>query len=143
MGELPDLVLARPIGLLSILDDETKNPSSSDATIVERWNQHLEKTNAYSSSGADKFTIKHFVEPVEYSVTGFREKNRNYISPDLIRLLRESDNELVKYIFRSDNKQKPASVNHISERKCIKTKNLFCFTSLVQLSDVDQWKTSV
>ena len=106
MGELPDLVLARPIGLLSILDDETKNPSSSDATIVERWNQHLEKTNAYSSSGADKFTIKHFVEPVEYSVTGFREKNRNYISPDLIRLLRESDNELVKYIFRSDNKQK-------------------------------------
>ena len=119
MGELPDLVLARPIGLLSILDDETKNPTSSDATIVERWNQHLEKTNAYSSSGADKFTIKHFVEPVEYSVTGFREKNRNYISPDLIRLLRESDNELVKYIFRSDNKQKPASVCHISGQKCI------------------------
>ena len=36
---------------MSILDDETKNPSSSDATIVERWNQHLEKTNQVNYLG--------------------------------------------------------------------------------------------
>ena len=72
--------------------------------MVEKWNQHLDKTQMYSSSGLDRFQVKHFADPVDYSPVGFREKNRNFLSPDLIRMFRESEKDMVQYLFRSESK---------------------------------------
>ena len=49
-------------------------PTATDETMMEKWKQHLEKTGMFSSSGSDRFMVKHFAEPVEYNPIGTKTK---------------------------------------------------------------------
>ncbi len=78
-----DLVLARPIGLLSLLDEESKFPSSSDRTLASKFSANLELSFGIFRAGKSEFTINHYADEVLYSVEGFLEKNRNFLPPQV------------------------------------------------------------
>lgn len=47
------------------------------------------------------FTIQHYAGLVQYDVNGFLEKNSDYISPEIISLLRQSEISLIRSLFRN------------------------------------------
>ena len=47
------------------------------------------------------FTIQHYAGFVQYDVKGFLEKNSDYVSPEIISLLRQSQISLIRSLFRN------------------------------------------
>ncbi|KAM6934043.1 myosin-IIIb [Xenentodon cancila] len=66
-----DMFLQKPMGLLSLLDEESRFPQASDQTLVM------------------------------YNVNGFLEKNRDTLPADIVVVLRTSENKLLQQLFSS------------------------------------------
>ena len=68
-------------GVISLLQDELRLPDASDASYLDKLcstherNPYFEKPNIKTAKKMS-FSIKHYPSPVEYTVTGFLEKNR-------------------------------------------------------------------
>ncbi|KAL3866198.1 hypothetical protein ACJMK2_043520 [Sinanodonta woodiana] len=101
---LLDLFLSKPIGILSLLDEESHFPKGTDASFVEKLNVHFGGKGFYQPSQRskdNKFTIHHYAGKVLYTASGWLEKNRDTLPPGVMEMLQMSDNELVKFIFRA------------------------------------------
>ncbi|KAL5482212.1 hypothetical protein EMCRGX_G022508 [Ephydatia muelleri] len=98
---LLDMFLGKPIGLLSLLDEQSSFPQATDLTFVTKMNQNFRQFPTYippkGSSGS--FTIHHYAGKVEYAARGFLEKNRDTMPMGATEVLRTSSNELIKLIF--------------------------------------------
>lgn len=95
-----DTLLAKPIGLFSILDEEIKFPSATKNSFLNKLESNLSESKAYEKDKtSDMFIIKHFAGPVTYDPNQFIEKNRNFLSPEVIGIMRDSSDNIVKYLF--------------------------------------------
>ena len=107
-------------GVISLLKDELRLPDGSDSRYLQKlYNAHenhpfFELPN-FKTTEKNTFTIKHYPAPVEYTVTGFLEKNRllcayilaNYISEFIFhRNSRHKISDDIQVLFQS-------SKNHI------------------------------
>eukprot|EP00054_Salpingoeca_dolichothecata_P027671 m.204047 g.204047 ORF g.204047 m.204047 type:complete len:1201 (+) comp26016_c2_seq1:100-3702(+) len=111
---LLDLFLSKPIGLLSLLDEESKLQSSTDSTLQKKLDTHLSSRQHFSSH-ASGFTVRHFAGMVQYNVKGMISKNRDRL-PDLVEeVMQESKSELVALLFQ-ENAQPKASKFGFSHR---------------------------
>ncbi|CAF0952944.1 unnamed protein product, partial [Brachionus calyciflorus] len=55
-----------------------------------------EKISFLSKESKNSFTICHFAGEVEYQVNGFLEKNKDETNQDLLKILNESENDIIK-----------------------------------------------
>lgn len=78
-------MVQRPIGILSILDEECKFPKSTDLTFLEKLHKNLEKTARYEKPRLSKvdFGVEHFAGKVVYNSAGFLDKNKDTLQDDL------------------------------------------------------------
>ncbi|XP_077137407.1 myosin-IIIb-like isoform X1 [Ranitomeya variabilis] len=96
-----DLFLARPWGILSILDEQTAFPQASDETFVEklstgcRSNPHFERTRGKDPG----FMVNHYAGKVRYTAVGFLEKNRDTVPMNIQNLLINSATSLLSLLF--------------------------------------------
>ncbi|XP_076468254.1 myosin-IIIb-like isoform X2 [Babylonia areolata] len=97
-----DMFLAKPVGLLSLLDEESHFPKASDQTLVDKFQQNI-KAAAYSKPKGFilHFCIDHFAGKVEYDATGFLEKNRDRLPVEIVNILRTSDSKVVRTLFQT------------------------------------------
>lgn len=51
-------------------------------------------------SDAVCFAIHHFAGRVVYQAEGFLEKNRNFLPPEVIQLVRQSQYDMVRFLFQ-------------------------------------------
>lgn len=51
-------------------------------------------------SDAACFAIHHFAGRVVYQADGFLEKNRNFLPPEVIQLVRQSQSDMVRFLFQ-------------------------------------------
>ncbi|XP_028393472.1 myosin-IIIb-like isoform X2 [Dendronephthya gigantea] len=95
-----DLFLQRPMGLLALLDEECGFPKANDKTLIDKFNSNIQ-SDCFTRSRDVKpsFTIKHYAGEVFYDATGFLEKNRDTMSPDIVHVLRTSENMLLRTSF--------------------------------------------
>ncbi|XP_064996280.1 myosin-1-like isoform X2 [Musa acuminata AAA Group] len=77
----------RPLGLLSLLDEESTFPNGTDLTFVNKLKQHLHSSPCFKGERDKAFTIHHYAGEVVYDTTGFLEKNRDLLHMDIIQLL--------------------------------------------------------
>lgn len=86
-----DMLLSRPLGLLALLDEESRFPKSSDETLIEKFHGNI-KSKFYQrpKSNALCFAIHHYAGRVVYNADGFLEKNKNFLPPEIIQLIRGS-----------------------------------------------------
>ncbi|KAK3097735.1 hypothetical protein FSP39_012604 [Pinctada imbricata] len=100
---LLNLFLNKPIGILSLLDEESLFPRGTDISFVEKLNIHFKGNTYYGKSAQTtaKFTISHYAGKVTYDSGGWLEKNRDTLPPGLMEMLQHSTNALVKLIFRA------------------------------------------
>ncbi|NWX32023.1 MYO3B protein, partial [Notiomystis cincta] len=74
-----NLLLAKPLGLLSLLDEQSAFPQATDKTFVDKLNSSF-KGNLHFQPARGRvlgFSIIHYAGKVQYAAGGFLEKNRD------------------------------------------------------------------
>ncbi|KAJ4897787.1 Myosin-1 [Raphanus sativus] len=77
----------KPLGLLSLLDEESTFPNGTDLTLANKLKQHLLSNSCFRGDREKLFTVVHYAGEVTYETTGFLEKNRDLLHLDSIQLL--------------------------------------------------------
>lgn len=77
----------KPLGLLSLLDEESTFPNGTDLTFANKLKQHLSSNSCFRGERGKAFSVCHYAGEVTYDTTGFLEKNRDLLHLDSIQLL--------------------------------------------------------
>lgn len=88
------MYLQKPLGLLSLLDEETTFPKATDLSLANKLKQHLSSNPCFRGERGKAFTVHHYAGEVMYDTTGFLEKNRDLLHLDSIQLLSSCTCEL-------------------------------------------------
>ncbi|XP_026152300.1 myosin-IIIb isoform X1 [Mastacembelus armatus] len=97
-----DMFLQKPMGLLSLLDEESRFPQATDQTLVDKFEDNLRYKYFWIPKRMELcFGIQHYAGKVMYSVNGFLEKNRDTLPADIVVVLRTSENKLLQQLFSS------------------------------------------
>nr|XP_051706518.1 unconventional myosin-VIIa isoform X9 [Oryctolagus cuniculus]XP_051706525.1 unconventional myosin-VIIa isoform X9 [Oryctolagus cuniculus] len=100
-----DMIANKPMNIISLIDEESKFPKGTDATMLHKLNsQHKLNTNYIppKNTHETQFGINHFAGVVYYETQGFLEKNRDTLHGDIIQLVHSSRNKFIKQIFQAD-----------------------------------------
>ncbi|XP_062205831.1 myosin-1-like [Phragmites australis] len=98
----------KPLGLLSLLDEESTFPNATDLTFANKLKQHLNTNSCFKGERGKAFSIRHYAGEVGYDTSGFLEKNRDLLHMDSIQLLAKCKSSLPqmfasKMLAQSDN----------------------------------------
>lgn len=121
-----DMLLSRPLGLLALLDEESRFPRATDRSFIRKslvplipalsipinvinfpsnipekcHNNIKSKYYIRPKSDAICFAIHHFAGCVVYQAGNFLEKNRNFLPAEVIQLIRGSNYEMIRFLFQ-------------------------------------------
>ncbi|XP_053612596.1 myosin-IIIb-like isoform X2 [Plodia interpunctella] len=96
-----DMLLSRPMGLLALLDEESRFPRSTDRSLIEKFHNNVKsKYYVRPKSDAVCFAIQHFAGRVVYQAAGFLDKNRNFLPPEVVQLMRQSQYDVIRFLFQ-------------------------------------------
>lgn len=98
---LLDLFLGKPIGIMTLLDEESHFPRGTDKTFVDKLNQSFGKNQHYElvRTSDTMFAVNHYAGKVAYSASGFLEKNRDSLPSEIRELFVHSQIPLLSQIF--------------------------------------------
>ncbi|CAH6788532.1 Myo3b [Phodopus roborovskii] len=97
---LLDMFLQKPLGLLALLDEESRFPQATDQTLVDKFEDNLRCKFFWRPKGVELcFGIQHYAGPVLYDASGVLEKNRDTLPADVVVVLRTSENKLLQQLF--------------------------------------------
>ncbi|KAI3457512.1 hypothetical protein Pfo_014175 [Paulownia fortunei] len=105
-----DLFEKKPLGLISLLDEESNFPKATDLTFATKLKQHLNANHCFKGERGGAFSVRHYAGEVIYDTREFLEKNRDPLHSEIIQLLSSCTRQLPQ-LFASMLKQsqKPAS----------------------------------
>jgi myosin-5 len=97
-------VIEGKLGVLALLDEESRLPSGSDASFLQKLSSQLLKPankNVFKKPrfGNSAFTIAHYAHDVTYEVEGFLEKNRDTVPDEHMLLLASTKNPFLKEVL--------------------------------------------
>ncbi|XP_026492072.1 myosin heavy chain, muscle isoform X28 [Vanessa tameamea] len=100
-------LIEKPMGILSILEEESMFPKATDQTFVEKLNNnHLGKSAPYLKPKPPKpgcqaahFAIGHYAGNVGYNITGWLEKNKDPLNDTVVDQFKKGANKLLVEIF--------------------------------------------
>ncbi|XP_044728587.1 myosin heavy chain, muscle isoform X10 [Chrysoperla carnea] len=100
-------LIEKPMGILSILEEESMFPKATDRTFEEKLNNnHLGKSPNFlkpkppkPGQAAAHFAIGHYAGNVPYNITGWLEKNKDPLNDTVVDLYKKGTNALLREIF--------------------------------------------
>ncbi|XP_063384153.1 myosin heavy chain, muscle isoform X5 [Cydia fagiglandana] len=100
-------LIEKPMGILSILEEESMFPKATDQTFVEKLNNnHLGKSPPFLKPKPPKpgcqaahFAIGHYAGNVGYNITGWLEKNKDPLNDTVVDQFKKGSNKLLIEIF--------------------------------------------
>uniref|UniRef100_L7JGI4 Myosin-2 n=1 Tax=Pyricularia oryzae (strain P131) TaxID=1143193 RepID=L7JGI4_PYRO1 len=91
------------LGILSLLDEESRLPMGSDEQFVTKLHHHYsgDKHQFYKKPrfGKSAFTVCHYAVDVTYESEGFIEKNRDTVPDEHMAVLRASSNKYLGQVL--------------------------------------------
>lgn len=87
----------KPLGLLSLLDEESTFPKATDLSFANKLKQQLSGNSCFKGEQEGAFKICHYAGEVPYDTAGFLEKNRDPLHSESIQLLSSCKCELPKH----------------------------------------------
>ncbi|KAI3988184.1 hypothetical protein MKX01_011973 [Papaver californicum] len=102
----------KPIGLLSLLDEESNFPRATDLTFANKLKQHLNTNPCFKGERGGAFSVCHYAGEVLYQTNGFLEKNRDPLHSGSIQLLSSCSCQLLQ-LFAS-TMQNPSPVKPVT-----------------------------
>lgn len=91
--------------MLALLDEESRMPSGSDTSFLQKLNAQLVAKPEFKAIykkprfGNSAFTIAHYALDVTYEVEGFLEKNRDTVPDEHMSLLASTKNPFLKEVL--------------------------------------------
>nr|CAB3264111.1 myosin-7 [Phallusia mammillata] len=100
-------LLEKPMGIFSILEEESIVPKATDETFKNKlYEQHDKKSKAFvkpkvsgKKSGNAHFSVRHYAGIVDYNVDGWLNKNKDPLNESVLSLFRKSSNKLMSGLF--------------------------------------------
>ncbi|KAI0086656.1 myosin 5 [Irpex rosettiformis] len=97
-------VIEGRLGVLALLDEESRLPSGTDPSFLTKLNNQLIKPENKAvfkkpRFGNSAFTIAHYALDVTYEVEGFLEKNRDTVPDEHMALLMSTKNAFLKEVL--------------------------------------------
>ncbi|XP_034240459.1 myosin heavy chain, muscle isoform X8 [Thrips palmi] len=100
-------LIEKPMGILSILEEESMFPKATDKTFEEKlMNNHLGKSPNFQKPKPPKpgqqpahFAIGHYAGTVSYNITGWLEKNKDPLNDTVVDQFKKGTNKLLVEIF--------------------------------------------
>lgn len=116
-----DLIEKTPIGIISLMDEQTKLQKGKDKQFLSNLYSKLSNNPKLCNAGPyvnEFFGIGHYAGDVYYNVNGFLEKNKDTLNPQLIRAVEKSSLSLMCEMFvvsgKSSNKSAPGSLSALT-----------------------------
>ncbi|EPS70501.1 hypothetical protein M569_04240, partial [Genlisea aurea] len=109
-----DLFEKKPIGLISLLDEESNFPKATALTFATKLKQHLNSNSCFKGERGGAFSVRHYAGEVLYDTGEFLEKNRDRLYSEIIQLLSSCSCKLSR-LFASMLRQ-----SQISASSCFK-----------------------
>ncbi|KHJ40863.1 myosin head [Trichuris suis] len=119
-------LIEKPLGIVSVLDEECIVPKASDQTFVQKLNdQHLGKHPNFQKARSPKgnqseahFAIVHYAGTVRYNASGWLEKNKDPLNDSVVSVLKSSvDNRLIVDIWADYETQEESSKKKVDPVK--------------------------
>ncbi|PSN34122.1 Myosin heavy chain [Blattella germanica] len=100
-------LIEKPMGILSILEEESMFPKATDRTFEEKlMNNHLGKSPNFQKPKPPKpgqipahFAIGHYAGTVSYNISGWLEKNKDPLNDTVVDQFKKGSNALLVEIF--------------------------------------------
>ncbi|RCK63086.1 Myosin-2 [Candida viswanathii] len=121
-----DLIENR-LGILALLDEESRLPAGNDSSWIEKMYQNLDKepTNKVFKKprfGQTKFVVSHYALDVTYDIEGFIEKNRDTVGEGHLDVMKNTTNPLLQSILEIIDKNAAALEAAKAETKAPRAK---------------------
>lgn len=92
------------MGILALLDEESRLPSGTDQSLVTKLHSELAKpanSKIFKKPrfGNSSFTIAHYAHDVTYEIEGFLEKNRDTVPDEHLAMLNATTNTFLKEVL--------------------------------------------
>uniref|UniRef100_A0A8C9U0Z7 Myosin, heavy chain 6, cardiac muscle, alpha n=1 Tax=Scleropages formosus TaxID=113540 RepID=A0A8C9U0Z7_SCLFO len=112
-------LIEKPLGILSILEEECMFPKASDQTFKSKlYDNHLGKSSMFQKPRTVKggpeahFALVHYAGTVDYNITGWLVKNKDPLNETVVALYQKSSVKLLSHLFSSyaaaDGADKPS-----------------------------------
>ncbi|VDM80417.1 unnamed protein product [Strongylus vulgaris] len=113
-------IIEKPLGLLSLLEEECVVPNGSDHSLLQKLCTNLAKYPEFKKAKHSQrcqtvrhFTIKHYAGSVDYNIDSWVEKNRDVVENAVLEVMGDSTKSLVKKLFPPGNNfAKNNEINH-------------------------------
>lgn len=121
---LLDLFQGKPLGLFSILDEDSTFPNASGKTLVDKYKAHLGKHKNFKATIGDgtAFRVVHYAGVVEYDAEYFLDKNRDLLAPAVVTVLQMSGIGVVAELFSSEINEEGKLVSTVQRRDTTNTR---------------------
>ncbi|XP_053788317.1 unconventional myosin-VIIa-like isoform X3 [Vidua chalybeata] len=113
-----NLLLAKPLGLLSLLDEQSAFPQATDKTFVDKLkssfkgNLHFQPARGHVLG----FSIIHYAGKVQYAARGFLEKNRDTVPANIHGLFINSVTPLLSVLFTATISRTGTLMPHVKAK---------------------------
>ncbi|KAE9554307.1 hypothetical protein FO519_002478 [Halicephalobus sp. NKZ332] len=105
-------LIEKPLGIVSMLDEECIVPKATDMTYVEKLNtQHMGKHTNFQKpkppkgkQGIAHFAIVHYAGTVRYNADSWLDKNKDPLNDNAVAILKTSDKSNLIYLIWEDYK---------------------------------------
>uniref|UniRef100_A0A674PLE3 Myosin, heavy chain 6, cardiac muscle, alpha n=1 Tax=Takifugu rubripes TaxID=31033 RepID=A0A674PLE3_TAKRU len=99
-------LIEKPLGILSILEEECMFPKASDQTFKSKlYDNHLGKNKMFEKPRAAKgkaeahFALVHYAGTVDYNITNWLVKNKDPLNETVVGLYQKSSLKLLSVLF--------------------------------------------
>uniref|UniRef100_A0A287DAI7 Myosin-7B n=1 Tax=Ictidomys tridecemlineatus TaxID=43179 RepID=A0A287DAI7_ICTTR len=102
-------LIEKPLGILSILEEECMFPKASDASFrAKLYDNHAGKSPNFQQPRPDKkrkyqahFEVVHYAGVVPYSIVGWLEKNKDPLNETVVPIFQKSQNRLLATLYEN------------------------------------------
>ncbi|CAB3405699.1 unnamed protein product [Caenorhabditis bovis] len=101
-------LIEKPMGILSLLEEECVVPNGSEKSLLDKLCQNLEKNDSFKKAKQTQrcstirhFSIRHYAGEVDYNIDGWLDKNRDNVENSVLEILSQSTQPLLKILFPS------------------------------------------
>ncbi|XP_053270368.1 myosin heavy chain, fast skeletal muscle [Pleuronectes platessa] len=99
-------LIEKPMGIFSILEEECMFPKASDTTFKNKlYDQHLGKSGNFQKPKPVKgraeatFSLVHYAGTVDYSITGWLDKNKDPLNETVVQLYQKAGLKLLAFLY--------------------------------------------
>jgi myosin-5 len=108
------------LGILALLDEESRLPSGSDKSLIDKLYSNFEKKHNYFGKprfGQQAFIVRHFAHDVEYDISGFIDKNKDTVPDEMLSVFEASSFPFLVEVASAHKVAKPSEGAVTSTRK--------------------------